>query len=649
MFFAGYRGHLATVTSAAENQFVSAYLTANPPHNTVWLGGYQDLSAPDYREPAGGWRWVTGEPWAYTSWGGAEPNNAGNEHALQANQNGHWNDLGESARLADFLVEFEPAAVPGAPRLAFLPNPVIGGQSSIGQVVLDRPAAPGDVGVALASSDPAVATGPAVVIVPAGETTATFSLVTFPVSDPAAVLLTASGPGGTRGAMVQVLPVGTPFPPGNLLVNGSFEQPRLQPGEPASALPGWRITRGSVDLVPASTWQPAPGEGSQSLDLVGDSGGSPTAAGTIEQTISTQAGRDYLLSGWVAHNPGNPVAPEGRANVFLNGHFFIQLFHRDTRATEADMRWTPFAYRFRAAGPTTTLAIADVTGTWDQGGLTLDGLSVTPIPPNLLVNGSFEEPDLTRSGQSSRPVDAAGLPGWRLYRGTAVVVHRRSWQPAPGQGEQSLHMLGEPGSSGILEQSVVTEPGRMYVLTGWMAHHPNVSEGRVNLYANGDLLTQLLHSSAHFGTPSPADMRWQPFRVSFRATGETTTLQFVDGTGISETEGAVLDGLTLAPAGEPPPGPGPVAPGGLAARALSPTQINLAWVDNSADETGFEIERRTGTGDWTRLAIVAANVTRFGDLEVTPGTTYTYRVRAVNDMGASAWSNEAVVTTQAGL
>ena len=36
------------------------------PLDVWWLGGYQDTSTPDYREPGGGWRWVTGEPWGYT-------------------------------------------------------------------------------------------------------------------------------------------------------------------------------------------------------------------------------------------------------------------------------------------------------------------------------------------------------------------------------------------------------------------------------------------------------------------------------------------------------------------------------------------------------------------------------------------------------
>lgn len=42
------------------------------------LGAYQDTTSRDYAEPAGGWTWVTGEPFAFTAWGGRntpEPSN----------------------------------------------------------------------------------------------------------------------------------------------------------------------------------------------------------------------------------------------------------------------------------------------------------------------------------------------------------------------------------------------------------------------------------------------------------------------------------------------------------------------------------------------------------------------------------------------
>ena len=49
----------------------------------------------------------------------------------------------------------------------------------------------------------------------------------------------------------------------------------------------------------------------------------------------------------------------------------------------------------------------------------------------------------------------------------------------------------------------------------------------------------------------------------------------------------------------------PTAPSALTATAASASQINLAWTDNSSDETGFKIERSTdGGATWTQIATV---------------------------------------------
>jgi chitodextrinase len=60
------------------------------------------------------------------------------------------------------------------------------------------------------------------------------------------------------------------------------------------------------------------------------------------------------------------------------------------------------------------------------------------------------------------------------------------------------------------------------------------------------------------------------------------------------------------------------------------------------------IWRKDATHDWSRVAVVPPHTTTFTDTGLTPGTTYTYRVRATNNSGASDWSNEVTVTTPAG-
>lgn len=92
----------------------------------------------------------------------------------------------------------------------------------------------------------------------------------------------------------------------------------------------------------------------------------------------------------------------------------------------------------------------------------------------------------------------------------------------------------------------------------------------------------------------------------------------------------------------------PAAPSGLTATAMSSNQVNLAWADNATDETGFTIERRTGAGAFALLTTKGANSTSHVDTTVSASTSYTYRIRADNASGSSAWSNEASATTPVG-
>jgi len=92
-------------------------------------------------------------------------------------------------------------------------------------------------------------------------------------------------------------------------------------------------------------------------------------------------------------------------------------------------------------------------------------------------------------------------------------------------------------------------------------------------------------------------------------------------------------------------GPPPNAPSDLIATPISSSQINLTWQDNSGDETGFKIERKTGTGSYSQIATVGANVTSYSNTGLTASTTYYYRVRAYSAAGNSDYSNEASATT----
>jgi hypothetical protein len=94
----------------------------------------------------------------------------------------------------------------------------------------------------------------------------------------------------------------------------------------------------------------------------------------------------------------------------------------------------------------------------------------------------------------------------------------------------------------------------------------------------------------------------------------------------------------------------PLAPSGLTASVVSSTEIDLGWIDNSSNETGFKVEMaKTSTGPYTQIGTTGANVHSFADTSGAASTTYYYRVRATNAAGDSAYSNTASNTTLAGV
>ena len=88
----------------------------------------------------------------------------------------------------------------------------------------------------------------------------------------------------------------------------------------------------------------------------------------------------------------------------------------------------------------------------------------------------------------------------------------------------------------------------------------------------------------------------------------------------------------------------PNVPTLLTASPTSPSQIDLAWTDNADNETGFKIERDVNGGGFSQIDTVGAGVTTYSDTGLSTGSTYTYRVRAYNGAGNSAYSNQYPVT-----
>ncbi|HEV2762599.1 MAG TPA: fibronectin type III domain-containing protein, partial [Pyrinomonadaceae bacterium] len=89
----------------------------------------------------------------------------------------------------------------------------------------------------------------------------------------------------------------------------------------------------------------------------------------------------------------------------------------------------------------------------------------------------------------------------------------------------------------------------------------------------------------------------------------------------------------------------PNAPTNLSAAAVSPSQIDLAWTDNSANEDGFQVEQSPDGVNFTRIATVGPNINAYSNTGLQPATLYHYRVRAFASDLNSDYSNTARAST----
>ena len=88
------------------------------------------------------------------------------------------------------------------------------------------------------------------------------------------------------------------------------------------------------------------------------------------------------------------------------------------------------------------------------------------------------------------------------------------------------------------------------------------------------------------------------------------------------------------------------APSNLSANAVSTSQVNLTWTDNSTGETGFQVQYSTNGINWTDAATTPGNTTSYQVTGLQSGTAYQFRVRATASGVTSNWTSAASATTQ---
>lgn len=320
------------------------------------------------------------------------------------------------------------------------------------------------------------------------------------------------------------------------VTNGSFENPWVEKFSILENIPGWNVVSGPVE-IDRSPWPAAGGE--QSMDLNASQGSH------IEQVLTgLMPGKAYVVSFAYGAHKSIAKAPgqSATASVLLDGTTAMEL-----RAGVADI---PPAYKtgqvsfVAPESGSKTVGFAGLGS--DSRGVVIDDVALSPLSDPLVINGSFELPDLSQDPQLRDKWDyVPSIPGWTTVQGEVEIMGPPSdggaW-PA-SEGEQSLDLgANEPAgpNATIIEQRIPgIVPGVPYELTFDYGKHSRTRATRVsaNVYIDGHLVGTL-------GAGKELILAYRQAVVPFTASGSAVTIAF-EHTTPGFSQGLTLDNVRI--------------------------------------------------------------------------------------------------------
>lgn len=315
-----------------------------------------------------------------------------------------------------------------------------------------------------------------------------------------------------------------------------------------------------------------------------------------------------------------------------------------------------------------TLTLSFNPATVGPGGVSTLTFSLTnPSSPETILSGISFKDDLPGSlkvaAVPNLNANCAGPNGNPLvtFTNSGGTINVNSLSLSTGQTcTISVDVVNQLSSGG----SLVTQVSLVAYL-GNQSYNPNAQATLTVVPGAPSNLTATVVSS------SQIHLAWQAgagtnngYRIE-RSNNGTSNFQFLtnvgagvtayDDTGLAEAStyyyrvSAVFDTGTSQPSNNAG-ATTPLNPPTNLTASVSGSQVTLNWTNNSTHQTGFKVERRTGTGG-AFVEIATATTPPYTDGGLTSGTLYFYRVRAVNATPAltSAYSNQAGVAVPGSL
>jgi len=278
---------------------------------------------------------------------------------------------------------------------------------------------------------------------------------------------------------------------------------------------------------------------------------------------------------------------------------------------------------------------------WDRESLAGERTAVQLALPSLFVppNTIRWEGDPVYPGSARLPFSSTWLGRLGFYfkndwtSGPEGYVEAVENPPPPPHGTRHLIDLGVPHWFLLL----LTLPVPAYRLVVWLRRRRRARRG-LCLACGYDL-----RASDEAGRCPECG---RSFNEVLGKPGRQRAARAVAGVVVAGAFAAALVLVTWRP---PQPPFDPNAPSDLIVVSETANQVDLEWTDNSANETGFAIERASDAGFTQNLATanLVSDSTIFSDTGLQPNSTYYYRVKTKNHSVFSAASNAVGAMTGA--
>ena len=363
---------------------------------------------------------------------------------------------------------------------------------------------------------------------------------------------------------------------------------------------------------------------------------------TVNAPDQSNGGVAYLFTSW------SDGGARSHDFVVPNADTNLVATYRQTTATPPVA-----AYAFGEGSGTTT---ADASGNGLSG--TLSGTTWTAAGKYgnaLSFNGTSSFVDLgnpaalrlTGSMTWSAWVFATGTPAddGQIVAKSTGGAGSAGWQfktsPDTGPHTFAIAVSGDGNTNAQRYSTTVRQLNTWYFVAGVY----DAANKKLDIYVNGVLDDGALRGTipaSQFDPATNVNIGRRSGGFYFRGTIDELRIY---NRALSASE---IQADMATPVSSVPDTQAPSAPASLTATALGASQINLSWsaATDNVGVTGYRVERCQGSGCTNFAQVATPATTSYSDTGLTAGTSYSYRVRAVDGAANSgAFSPVATATT----